>query len=51
MHRSEGMARGQAIIIERGYVIRRLRLILPFAISFLGLGAFVVGGGVFAFFI
>jgi hypothetical protein len=49
VHRSEGMVRGQAIIIERSCVIRRLRPILLFAFDFLGLDAFV--GGIVAFFI
>jgi hypothetical protein len=49
VHRSEGMVRGQAIIIERSCVIRRLRPILLFAFAFLGLDAFV--GGIVAFFI
>jgi hypothetical protein len=51
VHGGEGKVRRQAIIIERGRVIRRLRPMLLFAFAFLGLSALVRGGGVIAFFI
>jgi hypothetical protein len=51
-HGGEGMVRGQASIIERGSVVRRLSSIFLFAIVLLGLDALIVGrGGVIAFFI
>jgi hypothetical protein len=51
VHGYQSMARRQRIIIERSYVIGRLRLMLHFAFASLGFSALIVGGGFIHFFV